>query len=100
MREYTDVPLTIHVDGADLMQADELHLTFRQGPVVVDLTGDDLTVLGESDLTAVLHQEQTASFSATSSVSVQINVIVGGIRKASEIETIPVGSNLLRRLIG
>ena len=100
MIEYTDVPLTVHVNGADLRQATEIHLTFRQGPVVVDCTGTDLTVLGESDLTAVLHQEQTARFSATSSVSVQINVLAGGLRKASKIETIPVGSNLLRRLIG
>lgn len=100
MRQYTDVPLTVHVEGTDLTQASELHLTFRQGTVELDLTGDDLTVLGTHDLTAVLRQEQTARLSANSAVSVQINAIVGGIRKASDVATVPVGSNLLRRLIG
>lgn len=100
MRQYTDVPLTGHVEGVDLQQASELHLTFRQGTVEIDLTGNDLTVLGAHDLIAFLRQEQTAMLSADSAVSVQINAIVGGIRKASDVATVPVGSNLLRRLIG
>ncbi len=100
MRQYTDVPLTVHVEGTDLQQASELHLTFRQGTVELDLTGYDLTVLGAHDLTAFLRQEQTARLSADSAVSVQINAMVGGIRKASDVATVPVGSNLLRRLIG
>lgn len=97
MIQYTDVELTVSVEGARLLSAEQVHLTFRQGYTVIDVTP---TVLSDEDMTVVLPQTKTSMLNGGSSVSVQLNFVVGGLRKASNIVDIPVDSNLLRRILG
>lgn len=100
MRQYTDAPLTIHVDGASLSGAEEVHVTFRQGGVCFDLTGDELDVLGGTDISLVLPQAKTALLRDDAPVLVQLNFIAAdGMRKASDEISLPVGTNLLRRIL-
>lgn len=100
MRQYTDAPLTIHVDGASISGAQEVHVTFKQGGVCFDLTGDDLEILLGTDISLVLPQAKTALLRDDAPVFVQLNFIsADGLRKASDEASIPVGTNLLRRIL-
>lgn len=100
MRQYTDAPLTIHVDGASLSGAQEVHVTFKQYDVCVDVTGDDLEILGDTDISLVLSQAKTALFHDGAPVWVQLNFIAAdGLRKTSGEVQLPVGVNFLRRIL-
>jgi hypothetical protein len=90
--------LTIEIDGASLADASEIHVTLSQGrDRVVDIT--DAELIGDSSLSLTLTQAQTAKFSDSAPVQIQVNFIVGVLRKATSIATIPVESNLLRRML-
>lgn len=98
MRTYTDVPVTITVDGYDMTAATNLHVTFRQGGTVVDIA--DADVGSATSVTLVIPQTMTAKFRDGAPVSVQINFIgADGRRRASEIATLTAEDNLLRRII-
>lgn len=100
MRQYTDAPLIIHVHGASLTGAQEVHVTFKQYDVCVDVTGDDLEILGDSDISLVLPQSKTALFHDGAPLWVQLNFIAAdGMRKTSGEVQFPVGVNLLRRIL-
>lgn len=100
MRQYTDAPFTIHVRGASLSGAQEVHVTFKQYDVCVDCTGDDIEILGDSDISLVLPQSKTALFHDGAPVWVQLNFIAAdGMRKTTGEVRLGVGVNLLRRIL-
>lgn len=98
MTTYTDLPITIRVTGYDMTAADNIHVTFRQGAVVVVVT--DITVDSATQITLVLTQWQTGRFKGDKPIEVNINFFdANGLRKASKTATIGVDSNLLERII-
>ena len=99
MRTYTDVPVTITVDGYDMTAATNIHVTFKQGSRLVDV--NDVTVGSATSLSLVLTQQQTAMFRAgTDIIEVQLNFIdANGRRKGSEIAALSADDNLLRRIL-
>lgn len=98
MKQYTDVPITITVNGVDLTTISQPHLTFSQGyNTVVDIT--DITIISATACSVVLTQAQTGLFKL-GDIQCQLNFFDGtGKRKASEIATIAAESNLLRRIL-
>lgn len=98
MRRFCDVPVTITVTGYDCTAMQEIHITFRQGDMEIDIT--DVTVGSSSSLSLILTQEQTEKFKYGADVFAQLNYIdANGLRKASDIVKIGVYDNLLRRIL-
>ena len=101
MIQWTDAPLTAHVDGVDLTAVTDIHLTFVQNEIEIDYTTETgLTVLGANDLSLTIDQERTGGLRAGIPVLAQLNFINANNKRRATTQTkIPVGSNLLRRLI-
>lgn len=98
MRRYCDVPVTITVTGYDCTAMSDIHVTFRQGDTMVDVT--NVTVGSSSSLSLVLTQQETQRFVDGMGCFVQLNYIdTNGLRKASDIVTLGVDDNLLRRIL-
>lgn len=102
MTKWSDAELTLTVPEADLSQADEIHVTIAQGDrYAVDIEVDPAEVVGQHDLQVRLTQRQTSGFRLNPpTTEIQVNFMVGGIRKATEIVSVPVKDNLLRKVIG
>lgn len=101
MTTFTDVDITIHLKGIDnIGQAEDLHVTFRQGTTEVDVSGDRVSVLGPQDISLSLSQRETGRFVPDAAVKVQLNFFLVGKRRASRKKTIDVADNLLRRILG
>lgn len=75
------------------------HVTFSQEfGASVDIT--DIDIISPEAFSVALTQAQTAVFSV-GDISVQMNFFDSqGRRRPTDIQTIPVGSNLLRRILG
>lgn len=101
MIQWTDAPLTVHVDDVDLTAVSDIHLTFTQNEIELDYTTENgLTVLGAHDLSLTIDQERTGGLRAGIPVLVQLNFINANNKRRATTQTkIPVGSNLLRRII-
>lgn len=96
MTQYTDFPITFEVDGIDMTQVTQPHVTFRQGYIVIDVT--DIYVSDSTHFTVLLTQAQTARFQP-GYIQVQLNYFDGGERKASEVVEISASLNLLKRIL-
>lgn len=102
MTKWSDAELTLTVPEADLSQADEIHVTIAQGDrYAVDIEVDPSDVVGQHDLQVRLNQRQTAGFCLNPpTAEIQVNFMAGGIRKNTDIVSIPVKNNLLKEVIG
>lgn len=99
MTQYTDVIITFTVHGVDMNTISNPHVTFDQKfGASVDIT--DINIISSEAFSVTLTQAQTAVFSV-GDISVQMNFFNSqGRRRSTDIQTIPVGSNLLRRILG
>lgn len=98
MRRFCDVPVTITVTGYDCTAMTDIHVTFRQGDTVVDVS--DVEVGSSTSLSLTLTQAETRQFVAGAGCNVQLNYIdANGLRKASDIANLGVDDNLLRRIL-
>ena len=99
MTQYTDVAITFTVTGVDLTTITEPHVTFEQGYTLIDVT--DVNIVDASTFIVNLTQEQTGQFKE-GAIKVQLNFFNAlGKRKANKTPvSIPVGSNLLKRILG
>ena len=96
MIQYTDVPLTIQIEDADLVDA-KIYVSFSQNRrLLFDIS--DVTVQGDI-ISLTLTQDKTKMLSANVPLAIQVNIIKDGVRKATEIEYLAVGSNLLKRVL-
>ena len=101
MTQWTDVDFTITATGAHFTAAEEIHVTFSQLGVVVDLTGDAVGTVDDEHLQAHLTQAQSGRFRQNTAISIQINYVDGqGERKASTIATVACLENLLKEALG
>lgn len=97
MKQYTDAPITFTVEGVDMTQVTQPHVTFRQGDTVVDVT--DLNILDAGNFALSLTQAETSRF-RTGAVKIQLNFFdSNGKRCASEIATVDAELNILKRVI-
>ena len=98
MTQYTDVLISFTVTGVDMTTIREPHITFEQGNTLVDVT--DIDIIDASTFVVRLDQAQTGRFRA-GAIKLQMNYFNAlGKRKASKTAEIPVGSNLLKRILG
>ena len=72
MTQWTDADFTLTVEGADLTAATDIHVTISQGNYVVDLTN---------------------------AAEMQVNFLVAGKRKATDIVQVNVYRDLLKKVI-
>ena len=100
MIRYSTPMLTIELPDVDLTDEwAEIHVTFRQGSVAVDV--DDPEIIDSHTMTVRLSQLQTAGFRARQELGVQVNLLTkDGNRIPSEIYIADVGDNLLKEVIG
>ena len=98
MTKWSDAEFTLTIPEADLTAADEIHVTIAQGRHVVDI--DTPTVLGAHEMQVQLTQQQTSGFALSAAAEMQVNFMVGGIRRNTDIVTVPVLGNLLEKVIG
>lgn len=96
MTQWTDADFTLTVEGADLTAATDIHVTISQGNYVVDLT--DAAVLDATHLQCSLSQRQTSGFSENAA-EMQVNFLVAGKRKATDIVQVNVYRDLLKKVI-
>lgn len=98
MTQYTDVIITFTVHGVDMTTVSNPHVTFEQKfGAIVDVT--DINIISPEAFSVTLTQAQTAKFSV-GDISVQMNFFDSqGLRHPTDIKTIEVGSNLLRRIL-
>lgn len=98
MIRYTTPSYALTVD-ADLSGADEVHVTMKQCGVCIDIDDADAALDGESTvLTFGLSQEQSARF-REGLADIQVNWMQDGKRNATTIKQVPVGRNLLERVV-
>ena len=94
MTRYTDARLALSIDGVDITTATDIHVTFRQGGVMLDIT--NVTIV-DGSLIVSLTQKQTKMFSASpKTTEVQVNMLIGEKRVATDIAKITIADNLLR----
>lgn len=98
MRRWTTPTHTIRVKGIDLTGAD-VWVTYVQGATALEVRNPSMTSDGEDTaLTVELTQEQTAGFSPSTPVEVQVNWVTrDGKRDATAIKAIGVERNLMNR---
>lgn len=100
MRRYTTPTITLNINGIDLTGY-KTFTTLKQGKK--ELTLEDLPVVPTENgctLTGVLTQEQTAGFTADSSVLVQVRFIdAEGVASASNIKPLTVNKVLKEGVI-
>lgn len=95
------IPMTIDADltGAT---ADDIFVTFRQDNVNITKTGGDIISLtpgSTTTFTVMLSVADTASFDDSSPVQVMANYVLGGLRGATTVQTVPVFRNLLEEAL-
>ncbi len=105
MRQYTTPTLPLSAEGVDITGADNIWVTFSDKPhnMVVTKSQEDFDEIefdgDDTNISVTLTQEETGSFLANSKVDVEINWMIGGMRYATEIRTINVKENLLKRVL-
>lgn len=100
MRRGTTPTIAIKVHGCDLSKFETIYVTFGQGTNLVDKTGEDLEIEGDT-VSVFLTQEDTLLFdSRKRTVEVQIRAVSeGGVAVASNIRQIPVDAILKEGVI-
>lgn len=99
MIQYTTPTITLTIDAS---LTGTYYVTLQQGSTEITKTGNDLTVTAGEDSTTILmplSQEETALFSDTAPVSVQVNIVNGSQRVATNIATFKSLRNLLDEVI-
>ena len=96
MTQYTDAALTVEVEGGlDLLTVEFPYLTIRQGEAVAT---PEIQILSSTSFVFTLTQAETARF-RVGTAQMQLNFFIGGERGATDIVTINITENLLRRVI-
>ena len=96
MIRYTTPTIQIQVVDVDLSAFDSIYVSISQMGVDIEIV--DPTIEGDT-LNVFLTQEQTAQFSRSFPAMVQVNAMKDGKRYASEMMTLDIDDNLLRRVI-
>ena len=105
MIRYTTPILPLEVEGIDLTDNEDVYVTLVQGSIELTKRDSDLTIeySAETEISTItfsLSQEETAAFSLTKAVDIQVNYInASGVRDATNIAIIPVLRNLLDKVI-
>lgn len=94
MTVWTTPSLEIEIPERELADYDQIHVTLRQGRAEIDVTGFEL--IDAHTLRIRLTQEQSGLLHP-GAVGVQVNLLSGALREATEIVNLDVGDNLLRR---
>lgn len=98
------VDLALDDKTIDLNQASDVYVTLKQGGTLITLTGAALDVNGYR-VTAYMTQDNSLKLKDKAATQVQINWLYTDpedqtiSRCATEIATIPVGEQLLRRVL-
>lgn len=97
--QYTTPTFTLTFENLpiDLTQMHGVFVTFRAPGGLITKTGDDLTVT-ENTITVSLNQAETATL-RVGAVEIQANWTDGTNRVASEIATVEMSEQLLKRVI-
>lgn len=90
--------LKITDEDVDLTQALNVYATFKQLGIQIDKSGDDIEV-SEKQVDVYLSQSESLQF-AEGDIEVQLNwTYADGKRAATRIKRIPVGKNLVGRVL-
>ena len=98
------VDLALDDRTIDLNQASDVYVTLKQGGTLITITGAALDIDGYK-VTAYMTQENSLKLKDKAAVQVQINWLYTDqeentiSRCATELATIPVGEQLLRRVL-
>lgn len=85
-------------DTVDLSQAANIYFTLKQGNVTVEKTTDDLVLDGQT-ISVYLEQSETLLIEA-GRAQLQLNwTYANGARACSDIVSVPVSENLLKRVV-
>ena len=105
MRRFTTPTLPLTAEGLDLTEMDYVWVSISDKEHGLELLKgqedfDEMIFDGEDTLVYVtLTQEETGAFIANTKADVQINFMKDKIRDATEIKTICVKENLLKRVM-
>ena len=98
MIKGTTPTFTLTVADADLTEAVNVYVTFKQGDILISKSGDDITV-AEHTINVYLTQEETLKF-RSGKLQVQVNMTYeNGGRACTEIATVEVGNNLVESVL-
>ena len=104
MIRATTPTITITINGdVDLTLADEVYVSITQANTQIELSGDDLEV-GAKTVSCWLSQEQSLRLVSGLAARVQVNWLytdMGGVvqRRATEIGSIDIGEQLIKRVL-
>lgn len=105
MVQYTTPEFTFVIkdDGADLTDAENIYVTFKQNHSQLTKTGEDLTIVDRKTIQASLSQEESMYF-VPGPVSIQINwTFLDENNKLQRVSTgikqVQITQNLLPRVI-
>lgn len=85
-------------DTVDLSQAANIYFSLRQKNVLIEKTGDDLTVDGQT-VSVYLSQEETLQI-VSGAAQIQLNwTYANGSRACSNIVSVQVSENLLKEVV-
>ncbi|MBR5409239.1 MAG: hypothetical protein IK104_01085 [Clostridia bacterium] len=94
MTIWTTPSLEIEIPEREIPDYDQIHVTLQQGRTEIDITAFEL--VDAHTLRIRLTQEQSGLLNP-GTVGVQVNLLSGALRDATEIANLDVGDNLLRR---
>ena len=105
MINYTTPTISLVVEGVTL--EGDIYVTLEQGRIELTKTGEDLTVTNtthdqvtDTNISFMLSQTESAQFKFNMACNVQVNwITASGIRRATEIKSVPVMRNLLDEVI-
>lgn len=91
------------VGSVDLQKAENVYVTITQGNTEITMTGDELTVT-ENTISCFLTQKKSLLLQAGQGAKIQVNWTYedtsGEMRRAAtRVKEIPIGEQLLRRVI-
>ena len=85
-------------EDVDLSEASNIYFTLRQRNVQINKTGDDLVIDGQT-ISVYLEQSETLLIEA-GRAQLQLNwTYANGARACSDIVSVPVSENLLKRVV-
>lgn len=96
--------LTISGDTVDLTLAQNIYVTIKQGTTEIEMTGDELMVVGNV-VQCFLSQEESLKLIENTPAKIQANwtyIDADGVtirRAATKVKEIHVGEQLLKRVI-
>ena len=96
MIRYTTPTISIQVEDVSLSEFDSIYVSIAQSGTTIEIV--DPPIDGDT-INVFLTQSQTAQFDRHFPCQVQINALKDGKRYASEMMTLNVDDNLLKRVI-